>query len=120
MDFVTNSSSSSFLLGRKGDGSISKEGKEKIADILTNKYLKKVSAFENLAVDNIEAHDSFKYRSEEEIEAAKSALTAGYELEEGYSSWDESDYQMSKMLESLLDVLKDEDNYCVIAGDLSW
>ena len=121
MDFVTNSSSSSFLLARKGNGEISKEGKEKLADLLIKKYISDFENFdEEVTLENIDIHEEINYKSKETIEMARKALEDGYQLVNGYASWETADYQLSNIVEGVLNILKDEENYRVIEDDLSW
>ena len=120
MDFVTNSSSSSFLLAKKGQGEISKEGREMLAELLIKKFINNIETIEDVTPENIDSHDEFEYKSKEKIRIAKNAMKDGFQLVRGYVSWEESDYQLSSILEKVLEILKKEENYRVVDDDLSW
>ena len=119
-DFVTNSSSSSFLLARKGDAELSQETKNKLADILIDKFVKGLSEIEDLTTENLETHDSMEWKCDEVQEAAKSALNDGYDIVEGYISYDEAEYQMVRILEKIIKVMKESEGYRIIDDDLSY
>ena len=120
-DFITNSSSSSFILARKeGTDKISQEGKNKIADLLINQYLQHLDKITDVTVENISEHERFDYKDEKIINASKTALNDGFELVCGYISYDEADYSLSCLAENMLKILEKEENYRIIDGDLSY
>ena len=119
-DFVTNSSSSSFLLAKKGTGEISQAGRDKLADLLIKKFLSGLSEVDDVTIENIETHDQFEYRRDPVIAAAKAALKDGFELVEGGISSDEAEYQLFNILENVLKIIKQEDDYRIIDDDLSY
>ena len=57
MDFVTNSSSSSYLIAKKKDGQLSQESRNKLADLLIRKYLDSADVIEDLTAENAESHE---------------------------------------------------------------
>jgi len=123
IDFVTNSSSSSFLLGRKDGGAISQEGREKLADLLLQHFLGDLEA-ENVSLENLA-----KYAGERGIDpdekaykAMQAALKDGYEVAEGWVYWENCEESYAGLAEKLLDILRKEKNYRVITDtdDLSY
>jgi len=116
-DFVTNSSSSSFLLAKKGSGEISKEGRDKLIDLLLNNFLD-LDFFDDINSENIAEHENFKYKSQSTIEVAKKALQEGFQIGEGIVSYEE--YYVADLLEDVLNIIGDEENYSVVDGDLSY
>ena len=121
-DFVTNSSSSSFLLARKEAGEISQEGKDKIADILINRFLgNNLEEIDDVTVENISEHDRFDFRDESIIDASKAALRDGFELVEGDAQTDITVYIVESLLADMMRVLADEENYLIIdSGNLNY
>ena len=119
-DFVTNSSSSSFLLARKGDAELSQETKDMLADILIDKFVKGLSEIDDLTTENLETHDSMEWRRESVLKTAKSALDKGYDIVEGYISYEEAEYQLVRILEKVIKVLKESEGYRIIDDDLSY
>ena len=119
-DFVTNSSSSSFLLARKGTGEISQEGKDKIAEILINEYLEDLAGISGVTVENISEHDHFDFRNESIINASKTALSDGFELVMGHLSYEEAEYTLASLLKDMMKILEEEENYRIIDGDLRY
>ena len=117
-DFVTNSSSSSFLLARKGDAELSQETKNKLADILIDEFVNELSKLDDLTIDNVEYHDLMGWRRDEVHEIAKSALVDGYDVYEGNVSYESSDYRLERILEKVIKVLNESGGYSVIDDNL--
>ena len=120
MDYVTNSSSSSFVLAKKGQGELSDIGRDKLATLLINRFLRNFELFDNLTPENINTHEDFVYKSEKQIAKAKTAMEEGFQIVRGYASWDEAEYQLGNILEETLKILEEEQNYRIIDDDLSW
>jgi len=106
-------------LAKKGEGEISKEGRDKLVDLLVGQFLH-LTPVDGVTAVNIAEHEYFGYRNEAIIDKGKKALENGFEIEEGYVVYDESDYQLSNLVEKILEILDDEENYTVVDGDLSW
>ena len=115
-DFVTNSSSSSFLLARRIGSEISQESKNKIADLLVNRYINSLDELDlpDVTVENISEHEYFKYRNKNVIDTAKTALSDGFELIEGSVLYDESD---NGVVKDLIKILEERENYRIIEDD---
>jgi len=119
IDFVTNSSSSSFLLARKGNGEISKEGRDKLVDLLVKDFID-LSIIDDITTENLAEHEGIEYRDRSVIERARTALSDGFELGEGVVVYEGSDYTLSEMFEKMLNILGEEENYRIVDGDLSY
>ena len=125
-DFVTNSSSSSFLVARKGNGEVSKAGREKLADLLLNRFLGEsgrrgpATKIKGITPENIAKHEDFEYRGDKCIAAGKSALEDGFDLIEGYINYEDAESQLASILEAVFEILSEDDNFRVIDGDLTY
>jgi len=120
LDFVTNSSSSSYLLARKGNGELSKAGREKLADLLIKRFLGDMETYEGLTAENIESHEDFPYDDGEVFDAAKSALKDGFEVVQGYIESDNAENMLTSLLEDVFAVLREEANYRVLDDELGY
>jgi len=118
-DFVTNSSSSSFLLAKKGNGEISEEGRNKLVDLLMQTYIN-LSIIDDITSENITRHKDFKYKNQSIIEAGQKALQEGYQIGAGSVVYEEAEYSISDLVGKVLQILESEENYCIVDGNLSW
>jgi hypothetical protein len=119
-DFVTNSSSSSFILAKKGSGELSDATRIKLGELLIKHFLKNLTLLDGLTTENVSTHDEFEYKSEATIEKVKTAMEDGFQVVHGNVSWDEAEYKFADLLEETLKVLENDPNYRIIDGDLSW
>ena len=120
MDFVTNSSSSSFLIAKKKGGQLSQESRDKLADLLIRRYLDKVTAIEDLTAENAGTHKMLEYRNEDSVNEVMAALKDGFDIGEGRISWDEAERSLAKILAEVFKIIEDDGAYRVIDGDLSY
>ena len=118
-DFVTNSSSSSFLLAKKGNGEISEEGRNKLVDLLMQTFVE-LSIIDDITSENITQHEDFEYKNQSIIEAGQKALQEGYQIGEGCVVYEEAEYSISDLVEKILQILDSEENYCIVDGNLNW
>jgi len=119
IDFVTNSSSSSFLLAKKGSGEISKEGRDKLVDLLLQNFLK-LNIIDDVSSENIAEHEYFEYRDQVSIKAGQKALQEGFQIGEGHVSYEESEWKLTELLDETLKILDSEENYSVVDGDVRY
>jgi len=119
-DFVTNSSSSSFLLARKGEGKMSQAGRDKLADLMMKEFLGYSEKLEGVTQENIETHDDFCYKNKEVVATGKAALEEGFDIVRGHISYEDAEDQLANLLEKMFEILEDEENYCIVDDDLSY
>ena len=129
LDFVTNSSSSSFIVARKGK--ISEQQKQKIIEYVEERFLAK----DDKALKTIE--DLNKYAEDygwldmdggvdeyyqREYEAMQNALKQGMTVHCGYVDHEESDYHLCNMYEKIWNIMEKngDNNFIIIDGDLSY
>ena len=120
MDFVTNSSSSSFLIARKTGYQLSQKCRDMLADLMVHHFMSDMSVIEDLTVENIRTHENFRYRDDNIIEKAAIALGNGFNIEEGYLCWEETEYNLAITLKKMLKILATDENFCIIDDDLSY
>jgi len=119
-DFVTNSSSSSFLLAKKGNGEISKEGREKLADLLIKEFLTLDTIDDDITAENIAEHDEFDWRNDSIIEACQKALQDGYKIIEGHVHYECVEDQYATLIGKVLQIAGNEEDYNIIDDDLRY
>ena len=120
MDFVTNSSSSSYLIARKHNCQMSQESRDKLADILVQKFVNRVRFIKDLTVENVRTHETTEDISEETTAKIVAALKDGFQVGEGYISWEDAEDTLSEIAEQALKVVDNDDAYRVIEADLTY
>ena len=120
MDFVTNSSSSSYLIAKKKDGQLSQESRNKLADLLIRKFLDSATVIDDLTDENVESHEMIEYKDKSIIENAVDALKNGFQIAEGCIIWDNGDNELADLLSEIFKILEEDEAYRVIDDDLSY
>ena len=120
MDFVTNSSSSSYLIAKKKDGQLSQESRNKLADLLIRKFLDSATVIEDLTEENARGHEMIEYKNKSIVEKAVDALKNGFQIAEGRIIWDNGDNELAELLSEVFKILEDDEAYRVIDDDLSY
>lgn len=119
-DFVTNSSSSSFILARKGDLT------EKQKNIIVEYVEKELLGQKIMTPDNSEEEIQRIFEEndidENKQEKIRKALKEGKTIYTDWVSFEESDYDLADMFESLWEKLEeaDGDNFETIDGSLDY
>ena len=117
LDFVTNSSSSSFLVALKGE--FTKKQKNAIADYIIEKILGDKILEPGATEKEIQAASDEYYKVEDNIDEIKQALSEGKSIYTGDVVYEPDVNQYSDILEEIWSILEDSDNFEVIDDDLS-
>ena len=116
-DFVTNSSSSSFLLARKGG--LTKEQKDAIIAWAEHWFFgKKIAGPEDK--DRWEKIADKEYISEWKTEEGKKYLEEGFSLWRGWLSYEEADIMLMRLYQSIWDDLESKGSFEILDGDLDY
>ena len=119
-DFVTNSSSSSFIIARK-DGFNEKQ-KEAILKYIEKELLGKVMLKPGSTKEEIQETLEEEYFSERYQEPIEAALKEGKTVYKGYVSFEECEYSYAELFEDLFKILEEngDGDFKTIDGDLSY
>ncbi len=116
-DFVTNSSSSSFILARKGE--LTEKQKQAITRYVEEKMLGKKLMAPDISKEEMQEVFEENYINKDEQERIRKALKEGKTI---YVSFDEGDYGLGNMYIQLWRMLEEADgeNFEAIDGSLSY
>lgn len=119
-DFVTNSSSSSFILARKGE--LTEKQKQAITRYVEEKMLGKKLMAPDISKEEMQEVFEENYINKDEQERIRKALKEGNTIYGGYVSFDEGDYGLGNMYIQLWRMLEEADgeNFEAIDGSLSY
>ena len=119
-DFVTNSSSSSFILARKEE--LSDTLKETILSFVQQEMLGRKMLSPDSEEEEIQKIFEEEYIDEEQQEEIRSALKAGKTVYYGSVTFECSEYDYAELLETLWEKMKEasEDEFVIIDGDLDY
>ena len=119
-DFVTNSSSSSFILARKEE--ISEKLKNTIIDYVVEEMLGKRLLTPDSSEEEIQQAFEDEYIEKEEQEMIRKALKEGKTVYSGWVVFEESEYNYGAMFENLWMKLEDasSDDFVRIDGNLDY
>lgn len=121
-DFVTNSSSSSFILARKSE--LNEKQKAAIIkfveeEMLGTKILSPEDSEEEIATA---FEDNWELRREDNQEEVRKALSEGKSIYGGWVSFEECDYHLAEIYESIWNILEEnsDGDFVAIDDDLSY
>ncbi|HIX71862.1 MAG: hypothetical protein KH268_07525 [Clostridiales bacterium] len=119
-DFVTNSSSSSFILARKDE--LTEEQKQLILDYVCDNLLGEMVLTPDSTEEEIAGFIEEEYIEEERARQIRKALKEGKSIYYGCVSFEDCEYSYSDAFETLWADLEKctPDNFTMIDGDLSY
>lgn len=119
-DFVTNSSSSSFILARKGE--LTEKQKQAIMRYVEEKMLGKKLMAPDISKEEMQEVFEDNYINKDEQERIRKALKEGKTIYSGRVSFDQGDYDLGNMYIQLWRMLEEADgeNFEAIDGSLSY
>lgn len=100
-DFVTNSSSSSFLISKTEE--LNEKQKEAILEYVKKKFL----SGEVLDKEEIEEHLENRFFRKNEEEKLRKAVEEGKDVVEGYVSFEESDYRLAGIYQDIWEIMEE-------------
>lgn len=122
LDFVTNSSSSSFIYALKGE--IDQPTKEALAQLVIDNLLGEKVLSKDATSEEVETYLKDNYLDEDAETAGeiREAVAEGKDVYAGWVHYEECEYSYGDLFESALNVLKDkmDSNYKGIQTDLSY
>ena len=124
-DFVTNSSSSSFIISRK-DG-LSEEQKQAMISFIEKYFLGELKLSPESSDEEIMKYAKDHYDDEDDednelLKRIRNELKEGRSIYEGYIEFEEAEFYYSKLFSSLWDALEkvDDTSFQQIDTDLSY
>ena len=119
-DFVTNSSSSNFIIARKGE--LTNKQKDALAKYITQEMLGEKILEPGATEEDIQRLSEDYPKIEENMEAIKTALAEGKSIYIGDVDFDEAEETYSELFENIWSVLEKsgKDNFTTIDDDLSY
>lgn len=120
MDFVTNSSSSSFILARNEH--LNEKQKEKIIEYVEKTFLGKKILTPESTEEEIQKSVDDNYFSDEEESAIKNALQAGKNVYSDCVCFEECEYDIASFFEDIWEIMREngDGDFEEIDGDLSY
>lgn len=119
MDFVTNSSSSSFIVAKKGE--LNQKQKDAICNYMIKKLMGDVLADANASESEIDEACEEMYIDDDNKEMVKQAVNEGFTVSSGYVRFDNSEDCLADMYERLWKLIEENgDNFKSIDTDLSY
>lgn len=121
-DFVTNSSSSSFVIARKPQ--LTEAQKEAVISYVEQKLLGELILTPDSTEEEIQKvfEDEWEFENEDVQAEVREALAKGQSIYSGYVNYEEADYHYAAVFEKLWSALEkvDKDSFTPIKDDLSY
>ena len=118
-DFVTNSSSSSYIIARKKE--LSQIQKDKIVDYVTRFFLSgEEEVTSEAALEKAKEENSWIWENNEE--KAKQALSEGKTIYAGWVSFEDDmpEYTIRDLYQDIWNIMAEDGDLTIIGGDLDY
>lgn len=121
-DFVTNSSSSSFILAR--NGKLNEKQKEALLKYVEERFLGEAKLTPESTEEEIQEvfENEYEFEEEEVQEATREALKEGKSVYGGWVDFEECEYSYSNIFEKIWKIMEEnsDGDFEEIDGDLSY
>ena len=121
-DFVTNSSSSSFILARSEE--LNEKQKEEILKYVERKFMGNPVLTPESTEEEIENffEENWEFHSEEARQKVRKLLKEGKSVYSGYVTYEECEYHYAAVFEKMWNIMKENGNgdFVEIDADLSY
>lgn len=118
-DFVTNSSSSSFILGRKGE--LSEAQKNAVIAYVEKTFLGEKVLSKDSTEEEIQKVIEEDWDVEQNEECIREMIKNGQDVYVGSVNFEDCAYEIADVYEELWHILEEaDDNFKIVDGDLSY
>lgn len=121
-DFVTNSSSSSFILARTSE--LNEKQKEEILKYVESDFLGEPILTPESTEEEITKvfKENWNFKDEDTQQKVRESLKTGKSVYSGYVCYEECEYHYAKVFENIWEIMKEhgDDDFVEIDGDLSY
>lgn len=119
-DYVTNSSSSSFIIGRKGE--LTDKQKEAIVEYVEKNFLGRCELQAKATKEEVDEFVDENYIQDRAEGRIRQAIEQGYDVYNGYVTFDETEYRLMKIYRELWERIYEIENanFIPIETDLEY
>lgn len=120
-DFVTNSSSSSYIIARKEE--LTQKQKDEIVEYVVNTFLSGVAKINTREMlEEAKENGDFDWLLKQHEEETEQALSEGKTIYAGDVSfeWDMVEYKLRRLFQDIWNIVAEDGSLTVIDGDLDY